>query len=263
MIFAELGYVLFSLFVRDKSGSSPSAEETMTAKDVFRRYLDLGSIHGLPYLSSARSWAHQIPWAIIVLGALVTGIYFVILASFDFGDNAISNTVHLTAKTIDQVQFPTVTICPVQRSDPWAFPRLLLNQAEIVDKDSHALKAWVNEDLSGFWEKLRDFHWLSDGYLLDFVSRNSFSREDAIALFAHHAQDPNFFDKDKMFFESKKNRSYKVQCQGNNEDKEVSMAWPTQKEFNSVAINIVLNGTSNINGLMTTGTAERRDNATN
>ena len=67
----------------------------------------------------------RICWCMVVLAALVFGIYLVARIIFNWYSNPIINTIADPHHPISEIEFPAVTICPVAK----AIPKKLVNEA--------------------------------------------------------------------------------------------------------------------------------------
>ena len=78
-----------------------------------RHFLELSTIHGLYYVSSARKYA-RLFWVLIVIGGF-TGAGYLIHESFDnWNQSPISTTIETLP--ISEITFPNITVCPPKNS---------------------------------------------------------------------------------------------------------------------------------------------------
>ena len=66
-------------------------------------------------------------WVIFVLVFFGAGTTLSRLAYVDFQDNQVTRFIDHEGNTVLNLQFPTVTICPIQFNDRWILQQTLLN----------------------------------------------------------------------------------------------------------------------------------------
>ena len=94
--------------------------------------MEATTIHGFYYLHRRNSCLARFFWAgIIVLGFSAAG-YLIYNSMLDWEDNQTITTLESIANPIQDVQFPTVTVCSNEKNVPdnWSFLEKLLNAAD-------------------------------------------------------------------------------------------------------------------------------------
>ena len=94
--------------------------------------MEATTIHGFYYLHRRNSCLARFFWAgIIVLGFSAAG-YLIYNSMLDWEDNQTITTLESIANPIQDVYFPTVTVCPHEKNVPdnWSFLEKLLNAAD-------------------------------------------------------------------------------------------------------------------------------------
>ena len=94
--------------------------------------MEATTIHGFYYLHRRNSFLARFFWAgIIVLGFSAAG-YLIYNSMLDWEDNQTITTLESIANPIQDVHFPTVTVCPHEKNVPdnWSFLEKLLNAAD-------------------------------------------------------------------------------------------------------------------------------------
>ena len=72
------------------------------------------SLHGWRYIFTGSNPWRQI-WLFIVCGSIVIASYFVYIAASDFNKTKVVTTIKSTTGSLDQVYFPSVTICNINQ----------------------------------------------------------------------------------------------------------------------------------------------------
>ena len=75
------------------------------------QYLDATSLHGLPYLKKENHFLARLFWTIMVTFSFSLAATFLYNQLIDWEENHTLTTLESIATPIQQVQFPTVTVC--------------------------------------------------------------------------------------------------------------------------------------------------------
>ncbi|XP_072382227.1 pickpocket protein 28-like [Diabrotica undecimpunctata] len=95
----------------------------------FRDYCDNSSIIGFKYLGEKRSRGERILWAILILGATILSIYYIMEIYYKYEENPFIVSLATRESPIYMIPFPAITICPVAKSNAADF-----NYTEIVHR---------------------------------------------------------------------------------------------------------------------------------
>ena len=232
MVLLEICYIIYTILFGKGNGQNLS--NSSLAKALFVSYCSNGTLHGTVFIVRSTNKACRIFWILVCLVAIFIGSFFSVSAVQEFIARPYENVVDITGKTVEGVQYPTVTICPMQMSDPWNFQRLVMNQVEPLDKASGNLQPWLIRDLKLFWEKLSSHVWISDDYMYNYIDNHDLTLSEAKLIFSQaldsHSRDfvPELFG---GRFELTTKRSMDVA----NEVK-LSAEWNRIEEFNSVTV---------------------------
>ena len=90
-------------------------------------YCENSSLHGFGYLPDSRNWFEFAFWlTAIIIAMIYPGI--LIAGTFQtWAENPISIDVETLSFDIEEIQFPTITICPPETVSPWNLPRIWMN----------------------------------------------------------------------------------------------------------------------------------------
>ena len=77
--------------------------------------METSTIHGLNYISTAKSVAAKAIWVLIVCVSFGTAIYMINNAFSEWQKSPIATTVQ--TYPISKLEFPSVTVCPPQGSN--------------------------------------------------------------------------------------------------------------------------------------------------
>ena len=81
----------------------------------FREFLESSTIHGLVYISTAKSKAARAAWVAIVVACFAYAIYMINNSYKEWQESPVSTTI--TTHPITELEFPTVTVCPPRGSN--------------------------------------------------------------------------------------------------------------------------------------------------
>ena len=82
---------------------------------VCRDFLESSTVHGLVYISTAKSKAARIAWATIVVACFAIAFYMITSSYKEWQESPVSTTI--TTYPITELKFPTVTVCPPRGSN--------------------------------------------------------------------------------------------------------------------------------------------------
>ena len=183
MVALEVVHTIFSLCGRNGlyQDSEPSENNT------FLLYCENGTLHGTVFISRSRSMLCKFFWTLACLGCIITGSIYSVSAIKEFLPKPFENIVHVSSKTVADVQFPSITICSSQMADPWNFQRLVINHVEPLEKDGKRLQPGLFSGLEEFWERVISQTWISDEYMYDALEKNAgISLSDAKLIFSQN-----------------------------------------------------------------------------
>ena len=82
---------------------------------IFRDFLEGSTIHGLVYISTAKSRTARAIWVAIVVACFAVAIYMFNDSYTEWQESPVSTTI--TTHPITELEFPTVTVCPPRGSN--------------------------------------------------------------------------------------------------------------------------------------------------
>ena len=82
---------------------------------IFRDFLEGSTIHGLVYISTAKSKTARAIWVAIVVACFAVAIYMINDSYKEWQESPVSTTI--TTHPITELEFPTVTVCPPRGSN--------------------------------------------------------------------------------------------------------------------------------------------------
>ena len=85
----------------------------MEAQGKWEEYLDATSLHGFAYLQKSYSTCARLFWSFMVVAGFSLAAYFLYGQLFDWAETQTITTLESIATPIQQVQFPTVTVSPL------------------------------------------------------------------------------------------------------------------------------------------------------
>ena len=97
------------------------------------QYLEATTVHGFSYLHRRNSAFDRILWIAIIVTGFSLASFIIHDSVVDWEENQTITTLESIARPIQEVQFPTVTVCPNEKSSPdnWAFLEKVLNGVAI------------------------------------------------------------------------------------------------------------------------------------
>ena len=102
------------------------------------QFLESTTVHGFVYLNRRNSFCARIFWSCIILTGFSIAGYMIYNSLVDWDANQTITTLDSIATPIQEVQFPTVTVCPHEHSPPdnWSFLEKILNMINVSDSNS-------------------------------------------------------------------------------------------------------------------------------
>ena len=83
--------------------------------DVFKDFLENSTIHGLVYISTAKSFVAKSLWVIIVALGFGSAVYLIANSYAEWIESPVSTVV--STRPISDLEFPEVTVCPPKESN--------------------------------------------------------------------------------------------------------------------------------------------------
>ena len=123
-------FTLVTLSKFKKEGENDGTEQSQGhyVKANLYLYFDMGTLHGLNYLPMSSNVLDRLFWILLTGSFLSIATYLTFLTFQDLYSNPLETILSASEKTIFEVQYPTITVCPNQFYDRWNLPRILLNQ---------------------------------------------------------------------------------------------------------------------------------------
>ena len=102
------------------------------------KYLEATTVHGFSYVNRRNSICTRIFWTVIIVAGFSMAGYLIIESLNDWESNQTITTLDSIATRIQEVQFPTVTVCPHEESPPdnWSFLEKFLNALAFTGEDA-------------------------------------------------------------------------------------------------------------------------------
>ena len=112
--------------------------------DIIKAFLAATSIHGLAYLGCKKtSLASKLFWFFLIIVMLGTGCLIIQNALKNWEENPVLTTLDNVAQSMDNVPYPTVTVCPQMGYDRWEPVVSKLNEIteECLENEYESCKA--------------------------------------------------------------------------------------------------------------------------
>ena len=92
-------------------------------------YLDATTVHGFSYLRPGFSNKTKLFWSLVIATGFTLASVMIQKSLLDWNENQTITTIESIATPVQEVQFPTVTVCQNQKNRPdnWSFLEKLLN----------------------------------------------------------------------------------------------------------------------------------------
>ena len=131
---------------RNKRGSTKMSEGLRTRScSIIQEYLSISTIHGLFYLGAREtSIIAKIVWFILVVLAITIGSLMMERVLENWEENPVLTSLDNAAQSLEQTQYPTITICPNVGYDRWRPVIAKLNA--IYEKCQHIQNSTVDND---------------------------------------------------------------------------------------------------------------------
>ena len=112
--------------------------------NVFKDFLENSTIHGLVYISTAKSFVAKSLWVIIVALGFGSAVYLIANSYAEWNESPVSTVV--STRPISDLEFPDVTVCPPKGSNT------VLNQVLERVKDEELTPALRRELKKTTWK---------------------------------------------------------------------------------------------------------------
>ena len=101
-------------------------------------YLEATTVHGFSYINRRNSLCTRIFWTVIIVAGFSMAGFLIVESLNDWESNQTITTLDSIATPIQEVQFPTVTVCPHEESPPdnWSFLEKFLNALAFTGEDA-------------------------------------------------------------------------------------------------------------------------------
>jgi hypothetical protein len=118
------------------------------------QYLEASGIHGFSYLTRRHPFCARIFWSVIIVTGFSMAGFLIIESLNDWDSNQTITTLDSIATPIQEVQFPTVTVCPHEESPPdnWSYLEKFLNALAFTGDG--AITGDLRSDIEGILIKL-------------------------------------------------------------------------------------------------------------
>ena len=118
------------------------------------QFLEESGIHGFSYLARRHPFCARLFWSVIVVTGFSIAGFLIIESLHDWASNQTITTLDSIATPIQEVQFPTVTVCPHEESPPdnWSFMEKFLNA--IAFTGDNAITEDIRSDIEGILTEL-------------------------------------------------------------------------------------------------------------
>ena len=85
-------------------------------------------LHGPSYIVQGRNRLESLVWVVLVLLAITCALYFCAVSFVEFSREPLVRSVRTLQHPPEQVPFPVLTFCPVQRKDELQLVATVLNR---------------------------------------------------------------------------------------------------------------------------------------
>ena len=92
--------------------------------DILKEFLESSTIHGLTYISTSKSRAGKVFWALVVLGGFCSASYLINNSYVEWSTSPVAISIHTVP--IEKLPFPKVTVCPPKGSNTALNPDLMV-----------------------------------------------------------------------------------------------------------------------------------------
>ena len=145
------------------------------AQKVWKLFCENTTLHGWAYIAGTEKWILRAMWFTIICVGFTWASVYVLESIVSWDDQETITTIQNFSKSIREIQFPTVTVCPIGwDNDRWGFLRSFLDEIEFPCDRNHDEQCVeilddVNLLLTGFKEfmlELFDHIYYGDTYNL-------------------------------------------------------------------------------------------------
>ena len=99
--------------------------------DILREFLETTTIHGLSYISTARSKRAKAAWSLVILVSFCSAAFLIASSYTEWQDDPFSTAI--TTHSISDLDFPMVTVCPPKDTNT-ALNHGLMNAGDSLSK---------------------------------------------------------------------------------------------------------------------------------
>ena len=148
------------------------------------QYLEASGIHGFSYLARRHPFCARLFWTLIVVTGFSMAGFLIIESLIDWESNQTITTLDSIATPIQEVQFPTVTVCPHEESPPdnWSFLEKFLNALTFTGDDAitEDIRSDIEEIIIKLLLKMEDMFrkfpnskvWIANGDMSNYSYQN-------------------------------------------------------------------------------------------
>ena len=99
---------------------------------IFKGYCENTTLHGWAYIPAVNRLVYRLFWFAVIISMFIGGAIIVTNANSNWISSPTISSVESFAEPVQTVQFPTITICPVNgEPDKWGFMRSVLNSFKL------------------------------------------------------------------------------------------------------------------------------------
>ncbi len=102
------------------AGKESRALLRLSTVDHFKVFCEESAIVGFQYIASRSGWCSKLTWIILISAAIAGASWFISNLVEDWKNTPTMTTTYTTDKAIQDIHFPSVTICP-DESDPLGY----------------------------------------------------------------------------------------------------------------------------------------------
>ena len=125
------------------------------------QYTEATTVHGFRYLHSKNSWVARVFWICIILTVLGLVVISVHESILKWESKQTITTLESIATPIQNIQFPTVTVCPHENSEPdnWAFLEKIFDSIQLDESGAEKVKDEITDkQIEKLYEMLLSKH---------------------------------------------------------------------------------------------------------
>ena len=113
--------------------------------EILREFLESSTIHGLTYISTSKSRAGKVFWALVVLGGFCCASYFINNSYVEWSASLVATTIHTFP--IEDLPFPKVTVCPPKGSNTALNPDLMMLKDKGISRENREILLGLAKEL--------------------------------------------------------------------------------------------------------------------